>query len=204
MPKAQKKSELSFDDMINSNKTVKKTTKAKTAAKEILPVPGNIQTKISDLLKAKKAKKVAESDIKKAESEILPYGLNMRDENGFSGKFQKSYKLGSNDEHINFINANKWSFSENDVDDISDILGDDADDMIIEDKVVKLKSEVFSDPKLQKALIQAVGSRFAEFFETNITHHVSEDFDKKVYDTCTKDSIEDLRVYMKQSKPSLR
>jgi len=193
----------SFDDLIGSNAKTKEKAKPKKSNAVILPVPENVQVEIDSLISAKKAKKVAESNIKKAEPTIIDFGLKLKDDKAFSGNFKKSYKLGTDESNVNFVTANKWSFSEDDVDDIKDIIGEKADDLIIEHKEVKLKAEVFSNDELKKKFVEMVGRDFPEFFETVVSHSVSEDFDEKVYDL-GKDAYEDLKLLMKQSKPSLR
>lgn len=195
--------EFGFDDMLNSNVKKKETKKASKKSAEIVPVPADVQAEIDKLLEAKKAKKQAESNIKKAEPTIIDHGLKMKDENAYNGKFQKSYKLGNDDNHVNMVTANKWSFKEEDVDQIKEIIGEEkADGMIVKETEVRLKPEVFKDPELKQKFVQMVGMDFPEFFETHVYHHVSDDFDEKVYDHDI--DLEDLRLLMKQSKPSLR
>ena len=194
---------MDFDSMLDTNKTVKSDAKTKKTNAEIIPVPAEIQVEIDNLLKAKKAKKIAESDIKKSEPKIIDHGINLKDEKALNGSFQKSYKLGNDDNHVNMVTANKWSFKEEDVDSIKDIIGEKADDMIIENKEVKLKSEVFSNDDLKKKFVKMVGETFPEFFETVISHHVSADFDEKIH-TLGENAIDDIKLLMKQSKPSLR
>lgn len=192
-----------FDAMLDTNKKKKTAAKSKKSNAEIIAVPSNIQEEIDSLIQAKKDKKVAESNIKKAEPTIIEHGIQLKDEKAYSGKFQKSYKLGTDDSHVNFVTANKWSFKEDDVDEIKDLLGDKADDLLIEEKEVKLKAEVFKDEELKKKFVEMVGRDFPEFFETVVSHRVSDDFDEKVYDL-GEDTYEDLKLLMKQSKPSLR
>ena len=194
--------EFGFDDLINTNVKKKETKKVSKKSAEIIPVPADVQDEIDKLLEAKKAKKKAESDIKKAEPTILDHGIQLKDQNAYKGSFQKSYKLGNDDSHVNMVTANKWSFKEEDVDSIKEIIGDDADEMIIKETEVRLKPEVFKDPELKQKFVQMVGMDFPEFFETHVYHYVSDDFDEKVYDADI--DLEDLRLLMKQSKPSLR
>jgi hypothetical protein len=193
---------MSFDDLLGTNTKIKTAKKTKSTA-EIIPVPKNVQEQIDSLIAAKKAKKVAESDIKKAEPTIIEHGQNLKNEKAFGGKFQKSFKLGTDESHVNFVTANKWSFLEGDVEDIKEIIGEKADEMILEDKVVKLKAEVFSNPDLQKKFVKMVGKAFPEFFETVVSHHVSDTFDEDIYDL-PKNDFNNLMLLMKQSKPSLR
>jgi len=200
---SQRGNTMNFDDMLNTNKKTKTPAKAKKANAEITPVPAAIQTEIDNLLAAKKAKKIEDSNIKKAEPTIIDFGIKLKDEKAYSGKFQKSYKIGSDDNHVNFVTANKWSFKEDDVDEIVGILGDKADNMIVEETEVKLKADVFKNEELKAKFVEMVGAEFPEFFETVVSHHVSTDFDAKVYDLPEED-YSDLKLLMKQSKPSLR
>ncbi len=197
---------MDFDSMLDSNKKTKADTKTKKSSAEIIAVPAEVQVEIDTLLKAKKAKKKAESDIKKSESPIIEHGITLKDGNAYDGKFQKSYKLGNDDSHVNFVTANKWSFKEEDVKDIKSIIDDadgDSSEMIIEHKEVKLKAEVFKDDELKAKFVEMVGQAFPEFFETVVSHSVSADFDEKIY-KLGEGAVEDLKVLMKQSKPSLR
>ncbi len=195
-----------FDDLLNTNVTKKADAKSKKKNGEILPVAEDIQSEIDNLIAAKKAKKTAESNIAKAEPKIIEFGINLKDQNAFSGKFQKSYKLGTEDSHVNFITANKWSFKEDDVDEIKNIIegGEgNPDDFLNANTEVKLKAEVFKDEKLKAKFVKMVGKEFPEFFETVKYHTVDADFDEKVY-TLGEGAYEDLKLLMKQSKPSLR
>jgi hypothetical protein len=194
----------SFDDLLGTAKTTKTPKKKSKASALINAVPAKVQEAIDKLLAAKKAKKLAESEIKKNEPIIIEHGTNLKDEKAFDGDFKKSHKLGNDESNVNMVTANKWSFSEGDVSEIKELLGEDADEMIIQERDVKLKSEVFKNPELQHRFIKMVGKEFPEFFETVISHHVSEDFDEKIYKKLSKEELEDLRLLMKQSKPSLR
>ena len=192
-----------FNNLIKTNTTTKTTSAAKKKAVEIIEVPNNIQDEIKNLLQAKKDKKVAESKIKKAETPIIDFGLNLKNEKAFNGSFQKSYKLGNDDDYVTFVTANKWSFAEDDVEIIKETIGEKADELIEEETVVKLKSEVFSNPELQDKFVKMVGEAFPEFFETVVSHHVSDKFDEEVY-KLGKEKFEAINTLMKQSKPSLR
>ena len=189
-----------FDKMISKNakKPVKKTAAKKNA--EINKVPAKIQKQIDALLEAKKAKNIAESEIKKAEPEIIEHGYKLLAE---ADEFKKSVKMGNDDSNVNMVTVNKWSFNQDDVEDIKECLGDDADEMMPVEKHVRLKDEVFNDPKLQDAFLKMVGKNFEKFFETVETAKPSVDFDKKLA-AKDEDVQEDVKTMMKQYKPSLK
>lgn len=200
---------MNFDNMIKSNAKKAETKKAKKSSKEIIPVSPELQGNIDNLLAAKKAKKVAESDIKKNESPVIEFGTEFQESRFFDkGDFEKSYKFGNDDNNVTFVTANKWSFDQADVGIIKEIIEDadgEVDDLLEQDEpVVKFKSEVFSDPELQKELVKMVGKKFDRYFETiEGQWKVKEDFDKNVL-KLGKNAVEDVKVYMKKSKPSLR
>lgn len=189
----------SFDDLIGSAVTTKEPVKKSKKSAEIHEVPAEVQKAIDNVLEGKKEKKLAESKIKKNEPIVIDHGQKIREENDF----MKSVKMGNDDSNVNMVTANKYSFKEGDVPEIKKIIGDGADEMIIMNKDVKLKSDVFKNPELQQKFIKMVGHAFPEFFETVISHHVSDDFDEKIF-KLSKEKREDLMLYMKQSKPSLR
>jgi hypothetical protein len=194
-----------FNEMIGSNAKVKTAAKAKAKQTVIIPAPAEVQVEITALLKAKKAKKVAESNIKKAEAPVLDFGIKLKDQNAYQGNFQKSYDIGNDDEHIKLVTANKWSYNEEDVPAIKEIISKkaDADELLPKQTDVIMKRDVFKDSDLQKRFFKMVGEAFPEFFETQVSHKVCEDFDKKIY-ALGPEIVEQLRVYMRQSKPSLR
>jgi ERCC4-related helicase len=193
---------MDFDKLIGTSKA--KSTKSKTKkSAEIHAVPENIQEKIDSLIQAKKDKKAAEGRIKVSEVDIIEYGHNLKDKKAFSGKYQKSYKLGNDDSHVNFVTANKYLINSDDISLIKEILEDRFSEFVEEETEVKLKSEVFKDPELQKKFVKMVGKAFPEFFETEISYHVTENFDELKY-SLSKPDKEDLETFVKQAKPSLR
>jgi hypothetical protein len=52
--------------------------------------------------------------------------------------------------------------------------------------------------------MELLGDRWADFFDTKVSYKPSEDFDSRVYTELDEDGLNDLNVYMKQSKPSVR
>ena len=193
-----------FMDAINANAKVEPKGKAKKVDDTIIQdAPTNVKADISLLIKAKKKAKEAKAEIASAEESILTFGRERHDNEAFAGRFKKSRKIAGNDgDTVNFITANKWSFTPDDVPEITEILGDN-DDLIKKDYVVKINQEVFTDDAKQKELMALLGDRWNDFFETTVSYSVSENFDEAIYKLESK-KVADLKVYMKQSKPSLR
>ena len=100
----------------------------------------------------------------------------MKDEKAFSGKFQKSYKLGTSDSHVNFITANKWSFKEDDVNDIKDIIGTNADEMMIKE------TRPYDSERLKVVLAEGeenFGSEYIEIAEELLAEKTRESWAKR-------------------------
>jgi hypothetical protein len=192
-----------FLDAVESTSKPKSTTSKTKSKKEIIVAPAEIQNAINDFSSAKKEKKAAEARMEVSEGTILDHCQNRYDDNGFNGKFSKSFHIGNEEVSVNFVTANRFSFAPADVDMVKEILGKNTD-LIKSEHDVHLKAEIFTNKELQKKLMDLVGDNFAEFFETTTTYSVVEDFDAKIFQTLGKGKISDLRQFVKQSKPSLR
>jgi len=192
-----------FLDAVESTSKPKSTTSKAKSKKEIIVAPAEIQNAINDFSSAKKEKKAAEARMEVSEGTILDHCQNRYDDNGFSGKFSKSFHIGNEEVSVNFVTANRFSFAPADVDMVKEILGKNTD-LIKSEHDVHLKAEIFTNKELQKKLMDLVGDNFAEFFETTTTYSVVEDFDAKIFQVLDKGKISDLRQFVKQSKPSLR
>jgi hypothetical protein len=209
MPKkatAKKAAAPNFMETITGNAKVESKSKAKKVDDSILTdiVPNEVKADIKKLVDAKKAMKKAKSEATVAEKSIIEFGVAHKDREAFAGNFKKSYKIaGDDDTTVTLVTANKWSFNDDDLDEINEILGDEADDLIEKDYTVKIKSDVFTDEERQQELMALLGDRWNDFFETTVSHKPVSDFDEKIY-KLGKDKVDDLRVYMKQSKPSVR
>lgn len=199
---------LNFDDVIgNSAKPKSKTSKAKTEKEIILDASKEVKKAISNVIKAKTAKKKAESDIKVNETPVIEFGHNLKDERAFNGDYNKSYKIQGTDEKdvVTFVTANKFSHKEEDEKDLSEIMGEENfEELMPKEFTIKVKSEIFNDPKLQEFLMKQMGKRFDEFFEVETSRKVTPNFDEELYKRFDKDTVDDIKVFVKQSKPSIR
>jgi len=193
-----------FNTLINSNTKTKETSASKKKAIIINEVPENVQIAIKNVIEGKKEKKIAESKIKKNEPVVIEHGLNLKDEKAYNGDYAKSYRLGNEEDNVNCVTSNKWSFKEEDVELIKEQLGDDADDMMpCDTEVVLDMKSIMNDPEKQKKFTEAFKDDFPEFFVTLKKHRVSSDFDEKLYKK-GKEVRDTVMVYMKPAKPSLR
>ena len=199
---------LNFDEVVASSAKPKVKAAKKKSDKEIITNASQaVKQAVSNVIKAKAAKKKAESDIKVNETPVIEFGNTLKDENAFNGNYNKSYKIqGLNeDDVITFVTANKFSHKEEDEEEIAEIMGEENfEELMPKSYEIKVKAEVFNDPKLQKILMEKMGDRFNEFFEVESSRKVTENFDEEIYKRFDADTVQDIKVYVKQSKPSIR
>jgi hypothetical protein len=198
-----------FMDTITNNAKVAPTTKAKKVDDSILQnAPKEVKADISKIIAAKKAAKKAKSEITVAEKSIIEYGQRYKDIEAEDGRFKKSYKIaGNGTDTVNFVTANKWSFNNDDINEIKDVIGPNADEMLPSSFNVSIKQEIFADTEegkaKQKELMELLGDRWNDFFDTTVSYKPVDDFDSRIYEL-DADKRNDLNVYMKQSKASVR
>ena len=186
----------------NSDKVEKAPAKKKAAGAVIVPSDA-IRESVDELVSAKKNLAVAKADIASLEPEIITACRETQEADAVKGNFRKSYDVRGNDSTIKFVTANKFSIAEDDVKELSELLGDEFDNMVKEDIKVSLKAEVFADDSLSDELMELLGDNFNKFFETTIKHSVREDFDKKLF-SLDADTREDVKDIAKQAKPALK
>ena len=203
---AKKVAAPSFMDTIAGNAKVAPTTKAKKVDDSILTdAPKAVKADITKILAAKKTMKKAKSEVTVAEKSIIEYGQTVKDTEAFAGRFKKSYKIaGNNNDTVTFVTANKWSFNTDDIAEIKEVLGKKADEMMPSSYNVSIKSEVFTDKAKQEELMKLLGNRWNDFFDTTVSYKPVDDFDSLIYTELDKAKLDDLNVYMKQSKASVR
>jgi len=186
----------------NSDKVEKSPAKKKSSASVINPSDA-IKESVDKLVKSKAALAVAKADIASLEPEIIEAAREVQTGDALKGNFRKSYEIRGNDSTVKFVSANKFSIAEDDVDDLKVALGDDFDNLITTSYTVKMKAEVFENDELSDELMNLLGDRFGDFFETITNRKVCEDFDKKLFDL-DPDVREDVKELAKQAKPALR
>lgn len=196
-----------FDEMVKASAKPKTAAKSKKQTKEIITnAPQAVKKAISKLIKAKSDKKKAESEIKVNENPIIEFGHELKDGRALDGDYNKSYKIqgDSDDDVVTFVTANKFSHKEDDEEELEEIMGDDFEELMPKSYSIKVKAEIFNDPDMQKELMERMGDKFNEFFEVESSRKVIDTFDEELYKRFDKDQIDDIKVFVKQSKPSLR
>lgn len=205
---AQTAKKLSFENVVKDAATPKsKKAKSKVEKEIILDAPQEVKDSITKVIKAKADKKKAESEIKVNETPVIGFGKELQDGRALSGDFNKSYKIqGANDEDVvTFVTANKFSHKEGDEEEIAELMGEDNfDELMPKSYEIKVKEEVFADSDMQEFLMTKMGKRFNEFFEVESSRKVVSNFDEELYKRYEQEEIDDIRVYVKQAKPSIR
>jgi hypothetical protein len=197
-----KKKKTAFADVLAA--TTEDPKKVKNG-KPIVDPKADVKEAVDAFIEAKKAKKIAEAEMSANGATIIEHVREIQDKDGFAGKFSKSYDVLGSDGKVLYTATNRYSISEDDEEEIAEILGDNVDRLVDEEHEVKLRSEVLKDEALQEELLSLIGAEnFTKFFTTKRKLTVAEDFDRAVYDHTTKDELEALRTFIKGAKPSLR
>ena len=184
------------------NKVEKAPAKKKNSAPVITPNIA-IRRSVDELVAAKKGLAIAKADIVSLEPEIIAVAREVQEADALTGNFRKSYDVRGNESTIKFVTANKFSIAEDDIDELSELLADDFENMVETSYTVKFKAEIFDDEALSDELMNLIGDRFEDFFETVTHRKVCEDFDKKLYNL-DSDVREDVKELAKQAKPALK
>jgi len=193
-----------FFSAINSTK-VESVTKDKKDKISVLTPENGLRQIVDEFVEWKNREKEAKAEKDAREGSILEYAEKIRDDEGFNGNYQKSYRVAGINSVVTVVSADKFSkIRDEEVDKIKELLGKRADEFIQSNPKVSLKSEIFSDEKLQKALMALIPKeRFGEFFDSTVETTVTEGYDRKVY-TLSRKIVEALRQLIRQAKPSVR
>jgi len=185
-------------------------TKTKEAAPKkgkmptLAEAPFDVKAAVDEYQEAKAQAKQAEAVMEVAGATITGYVRDKQDADGYARKFSGSYQVMGNKATAKVIFANKYSLSGEDAEQLKEIMGEEFETMIIQKPTVTLKATVFEDEEKQERLMELLGDEFADFFETKTSLGVCEEFNRQVYQVLRPEELENLRVYAKQYKPSIR
>jgi hypothetical protein len=164
-----------------------------------------VKDAVDQYQEAKAQAKQAEAVMDVTGAVIGGFVREVQDRDGYAGKFSGSYAVMGNKATAKVIYANKFNLSPEDEAELASVLGlENFGQMVKKNFTVKLRDEVFTDEAKQKELMALVGDRFPEFFETKMALAVCEDFNKLVYAVVKPEELDNLRVYARQYKPSIR
>jgi hypothetical protein len=107
-----------------------------------------------------------------------------------------------------FVTQNRFTApkDEETLEELRNMLGDEADSVIQEVPKVTLKPEVFENEKLQEKLVELMGDCFDEFFSTEVTVKLyATNLGERLYKIAAdQDELDDIRSLMPQAKPALK
>jgi uncharacterized membrane protein YheB (UPF0754 family) len=193
-----------FFSALNSTK-VETATKATKDKISVLTPENDLRQNVDEYVEWKNREKEAKAEKESRETSILEYAEKIRDDEGFNGNYQKSYRVAGINSVVTVVSADKFSkIRDEDIPQIKELLGKRVDEFIQTKPKVSLRGEIFTDEKLQNELMKLIPKeRFGEFFVSTADTTVTEGYDKKVY-TLSRKIVEALRQLIKQAKPSVR
>jgi hypothetical protein len=163
-----------------------------------------VKQAVDEHMEAKTTYKMAEATLDHTGQVIVDFVRQVQDQEGFAGRYQGSYAVMGNTHQAKVIFANKFSINSDDKGDLAAILGDHYELLINERYSVKLKDAVFADEVLQAELMELVGDRFGDFFETQTKVEVCDNFSQIIYTVLDEEQLGNLRTFARQYKPSIR
>ncbi len=202
LPFEPKKPAPSFGAMLGATK--KTEAAPKKGKMPTVDAPPEVKTAVDEYQEAKAQAKQAEAVMDVAGAVITGFVREKQDADGYAGKFSGSYALMGHKSTAKVVYANKYSLSPEDDAQLQEILGDNFPAMVSRKFTVKLKDEVFESEEKQAALMALLGESFPEFFETRVSLAVCEGFNKEIYRVLKPEDLENLRVFARQYKPSIR
>ena len=193
-----------FAKALETTKVDKPTAAKKSSMPLLSDAPKEVRVAVDAVNEAKVELKAAKAKLAKNETTVIDFVKPVQDRNAFAGNHSKSYEVEGNKSSVKFVSANKFSVSSADEENLVELLGEERFNERFEKKEsLSVKSEIFTNDKLQAELMELVGDKFSLFFEYTAALKVKEDFDRKQY-ALNESELADLRVFAKQAKPALK
>ncbi len=194
-----------FADMLKATAKPKKAA-AKKSTVTTLDAPEKVREAVDKVIEAKKSEKSAKSTISVYGAIVIDFTRTAQDTDGFKKKFQNSYAVpGTKEENVlKCISSNRFTINAEDDEALQELLGKDYEDCINKKYGVKLTTEAMEDEALMAELMELVGDRFTDFFETTVALSVKEKFNERIYHVLAAEDLPTLRTFAKQYNPSLR
>ena len=196
-----------FMDMVQSTAKPKTTAKAKKSSVPMLEATAEVKEAVDLYIEAKEREKIATAEKEASGVIITDFVRPIQDGDGFKGAFRNSYGVpGTKPGYkVTHVTQNKYSINAEDAPKIQEILGEENfGEMMDQTFSVVLKPGVFLDKELQADLMDMVGDRFTDFFDTVTSLKVKEGFIQRIYTAVPEDKLDDLRTFCKPYKPTLR
>jgi hypothetical protein len=170
----------------------------------VLEGPPEIMEAADNYMEAKTNLKMAQATLDQAGDQLIEFVRQVQDQEGFAGRFRNSWAVLGHKHQAKVIFQNKFSLNPDDADQLAEILGDQFGNLIRETFSVKLKEQVFQDEELQNELMELLGDRWEDFFETTTKLEVCENFSQLIYQVLEPGQLAGLRTFARQYKPSIR
>ncbi len=193
----------SFAETLAQTAKVAEAKAKKSKMPTLQPTPDVAQA-VDDYQEAKIQYKMAEATMDQAGTILQEFVRQHQDQDGFKGHYQGSYAVMGIKHSAKVVYANKFTLNAEDKDNLKEILGEHYDYLLSEKYSVKLKGSVFEDEALAAELMELLGDRWGDFFDTEVKLSVCDDFSRVVYQAVEPEQLDNLRVFARQFKPSIR
>lgn len=200
----QKPKGPSFGDALAQTAKAAEPKAKKSKMPVIQVVPPEVAQAVDDYQEAKVQYKMAEATMDNAGTILQAFVRQHQDEDGFKGHYQGSYAVMGIKHQAKVVYANKFSINPEDDGQLMELLGENYEYLITKRFSVKLKAAVFEDEALQAELMELVGDRFADFFDTEVKLNTCDNFSQIIYQAVEPEQLDNLRVFARQYKPSIR
>lgn len=205
--KVERQSKSEFWEAV-TGASIPSTPKAKKDKMVMLTPPEKIRKLVDVVVEAKKAEKEAKAQKETSEVDVLEWAQNQQDADGFSGNFQKSYRIQGMKEMVTFVSSDKFSkINPDDIASLKEAFGKKFDEMILKKTTIMVQDAVLTGPnsqELQAELLERIGKEnFAKFFKAETIFVPADEFDRKLF-SFPKKIVEQVRNLVKQAKASLK
>ena len=178
--------------------------KAKKSKMPTLQPTPEVAQAVDDYQEAKIQYKMAEATMDQAGTILQEFVRQHQDEDGFRGHYQGSYAVMGIKHQAKVVYANKFTINPEDDSQLQELLGENYEYLITKRFSVKLKAAVFEDEALQAELMELVADRFSDFFDTEVKLSTCDNFSQIIYQAVEPEQLDNLRVFARQYKPSIR
>lgn len=194
-----------LNNLVDQHATVVDKKKKGSAAPAIVPT-ADIETHVEAYSKYKKDMKDNEGKMRIEEAPIKQFCLQKLDEKALAGEFVPTWDLASKHGILKFITVDKFSLDLKNLPKIKAVLGDDNyKQVIIENPVMTLKAEVFTDQALATELQSKLGNDFLKFFDIEKKIEVKKGFNTEIFKIAkTADRLNEIRSLIVPTSPSLK
>jgi hypothetical protein len=201
-------SNTAFAKLIGKKASVKQAASKKSDAPAIV-LSDEHSDSLDELIKAKAEVKAATAALKQAEASLLQLAVERQDADGIDGNYSGTYELIGKNNTSKFISSDRFSVSQDSEvhDAIVEIVGENSfEQMIEQEHTVQLRKDVFLNQDKQDLLVELIGDKFDELFETTIKFTAKKGLKENIYGLVNNDvdKLEDVRALLPQYKSAIK